>query len=190
MAVAPNIFFPALPKACGGLRLRAFRSADGPAVLAAAEDPLMTHWLALTDKLATAGAVERWIEDGNLLAESGAGVRLAVTDAASGMLRGCVELCLSEHGGNVGYWTVPAARGRGVATSAVRLLCRWAFDHRLVTTLTIRTLPGNLASERVAEGAGFSADGTLCCYDPRRGGAVTFNVFTRRGRSAASENLR
>ena len=38
------------------------------------------------------------------------------------------DVDLGERRAAVGYWLVPAARGRGAATHAVGLLTRWAFD--------------------------------------------------------------
>ena len=37
------------------------------------------------------------------------------------------EVRLDQGCAAAGYWLAPAARGRGVATGAVRLLARWAF---------------------------------------------------------------
>jgi RimJ/RimL family protein N-acetyltransferase len=59
----------------------------------------------------------------------------------------------------IGYWLLPAARGRGLATRAVRLLCDWLVAERGVITLRIFTDPANLASQRVAERSGFTRIG-------------------------------
>jgi len=59
----------------------------------------------------------------------------------------------------IGYWLLPAARGRGLATRAVRLLCEWLVAERGVTTLRLFTDPMNAASQRVAERSGFTRVG-------------------------------
>ena len=59
----------------------------------------------------------------------------------------------------IGYWLLPAARGRGLATRAVRLLCEWLVAERGVTTLRLFTDPMNEASQRVAERSGFTRIG-------------------------------
>jgi len=59
----------------------------------------------------------------------------------------------------IGYWLLPAARGRGLATRAVRLLCEWLVEERGITTLRLFTDPGNAASQRVAERSGFTRIG-------------------------------
>jgi RimJ/RimL family protein N-acetyltransferase len=61
--------------------------------------------------------------------------------------------------GVVGYWLLPEARGRGFATRAVRLICDWAFRDIGVPELRLLTEPENLASQRVAERAGFRRQG-------------------------------
>lgn len=57
--------------------------------------------------------------------------------------------------GYVGYWLLPAARGRGLATSAVRLVSAWARDDLGIANLRITTAPDNPRSHRVAERSGF-----------------------------------
>jgi [ribosomal protein S5]-alanine N-acetyltransferase len=56
---------------------------------------------------------------------------------------------------SVGYWLLPNGRGRGLATSAVRLLSTWAMRELGVTNLRIVTAPDNERSQRVAERSGF-----------------------------------
>jgi ribosomal-protein-alanine N-acetyltransferase len=55
----------------------------------------------------------------------------------------------------VGYWLSPAARGRGVATRAVRLVAEWALGELARPAVHLQVKDGNVASQRVAERAGF-----------------------------------
>lgn len=57
---------------------------------------------------------------------------------------------------NLSYAVHPWARGRGVAPTAVRLLCSYLRDHQIGTRAAIRVEPDNTASVRVAEKCGFS----------------------------------
>jgi RimJ/RimL family protein N-acetyltransferase len=57
--------------------------------------------------------------------------------------------------GSVGYWLLPAARGRGFATAAVRLLSTWAVRELGVTNVRLTTAPDNVRSHLVAERSGF-----------------------------------
>ena len=63
--------------------------------------------------------------------------------------------------GSVGYWLLPSARGRGIATRAVRLLSDWAARDLGVPNLRLTTEPGNERSRRVAERSGFRQIGLL-----------------------------
>lgn len=56
---------------------------------------------------------------------------------------------------NVSYAVHPWARGRGVAVAAVELICADMDEHRVGERAAIRVDPGNGASIRVAEKAGF-----------------------------------
>jgi RimJ/RimL family protein N-acetyltransferase len=55
----------------------------------------------------------------------------------------------------IGYWTVPWARRRGVATRGLRLLSQWTAAALAVRRLELYAEPGNLASQQVAEAAGY-----------------------------------
>ena len=66
-----------------------------------------------------------------------------------------------QNDAEIGYWTVPAARGRGVAAAAVDAACRWAFEHLPVDRIELCHAVENTASGRVAEKAGFIHEGRL-----------------------------
>ena len=57
---------------------------------------------------------------------------------------------------NISYAVHPWARGRGVATEAVRLMCDFVKDRQLGARAAIRVEPGNASSVRVAEKSGFA----------------------------------
>ena len=46
----------------------------------------------------------------------------------------------------------------------MRLVARWGFDHLGLERITIFAAPGNPASQRVAEKAGFTREGVLRSY--------------------------
>ena len=61
-----------------------------------------------------------------------------------------------------GYWIAEIARGRGATTAAVRLVARWAFAAEpALERLQLRADVENVASNRVAEKAGFTREGVL-----------------------------
>lgn len=62
---------------------------------------------------------------------------------------------------NLGYWVRTSATGRGVATTAVRLLAQFAFAETDLERLEILCATTNAASRRVAEKAGAVHEGVL-----------------------------
>ncbi|MFD7157622.1 GNAT family N-acetyltransferase [Kribbella sp. NPDC059898] len=96
------------------------------------------------------------------LGKRGERAEFVVEDAATGERLARVGLGMRGDGtAEVGYWTAPAARGRGVAPAAVRAICRWAFAERDLDLIEWRAEVGNVASRRVAEKAGFVLEGQL-----------------------------
>lgn len=79
----------------------------------------------------------------------------AVCDAGTGELLGNVGLRVEAGVGEAGYWVIPAGRGRGVATRALRLLSDWAWRSFELVELRLWTRADNAASGRVAERAGY-----------------------------------
>ncbi len=77
----------------------------------------------------------------------------------------------------VGYWLLEPARGWGVGRRAVQLLCDWTFATSDVDELELTTLPGNVASEKVAVACGFHAGGTI--DTDARGNPCTLNLWVR-----------
>jgi RimJ/RimL family protein N-acetyltransferase len=81
----------------------------------------------------------------------------------------------------IGYWTAEGARGRGATTAAVRLVSRWAFDAQpALARLQLRADADNVASNRVAEKAGFTREGVLrsARWNGRLGRRVDFVMWS------------
>jgi ribosomal-protein-serine acetyltransferase len=62
---------------------------------------------------------------------------------------------------NLGYWVRTSATGRGIATSATRLVARFGFESLGLHRIEIVAALGNIASQRVAEKAGAVREGVL-----------------------------
>ncbi|MBA8808721.1 GNAT family N-acetyltransferase [Promicromonospora sukumoe] len=154
---------PTLPLT-GGATMRPWRETDALALQEAYADPDIQRWhvrrvdspdeaLGMIVNWQRAWAQERRLEwavaaaDGSLLG------RLALKD-----------LVLFDGIAEIAYWTVPAARGRGVAPQAVVAASAWAFEAGF-RRLELEHSTLNAASCRVAEKAGFALEGT------RRGAA-------------------
>ncbi|MDQ0747273.1 RimJ/RimL family protein N-acetyltransferase [Streptomyces africanus] len=144
-----------------GLLLRPWRAGDAPAVYEVFQDPVMHQWHARTAD--SEEEVADWIRDWHQAWEEQREAQWAVVDADSDRLLGRValrEIRLGDGTAEVAYWTVPAARGRGVAARATTALAHWALDetgfHRLELLHAVR----NEASCRVASRTGFALEGT------------------------------
>ncbi|MFD8416145.1 MULTISPECIES: GNAT family N-acetyltransferase [unclassified Streptomyces] len=88
----------------------------------------------------------------------------AATDAPIGMMNlGSVSLGPFRSGG-VGYWVDREWAGRGVATAALREVCRIARDELRLHRVEASTLVDNTASQRVLAKAGFARIGLAPGY--------------------------
>lgn len=151
----------------GTVTLRRWRSSDGPDVARACADTETARWLPVpvpyTDEVGQAyvdGMVPtEWFE--------GSAANVAVTDAATGELLGAIGLKVLDGKGEVGYWTAPWARGRGVATRACALHTAWGLSTLGLPRVELLADVDNLASQRVAERAGFTREGVARAVRPQ-----------------------
>ncbi len=164
---------PEPPLADEAVLLRLPVADDAPAIAAACTDPDIARWVPVPVpySLADAQAFLEIVETGWA---TGANATFAIEDRAAGRLAGMIGLDRGETPGraSVGYWLAPWARGRGLATRAVRLVAGWAFEDPRAERLELMTLVGNDASGRVAVRAGFRREGILRGYLPFRSGSV------------------
>ncbi len=86
----------------------------------------------------------------------------AVVDAAGGGVLGGIGITWNEAKdvAEIGYWARKEARGRGVTTRALRLAGGLAFEQG-AARVQLRADVENTPSRRVAEKAGFTAEGVL-----------------------------
>jgi RimJ/RimL family protein N-acetyltransferase len=115
---------------------------------------------------------------------AGTAARLTIRDAATGTYAGDISLvyhlpAIGE--ALLGYAVAPGWRGRGYATRAVRLIAGWALRDAGVARLTAGAAPGNAASQRVLERAGFVREGyqrgCVPTADGGRGDAVSYALL-------------
>ena len=81
--------------------------------------------------------------------------------------------------GEIGYVVGPAARGRGVATRALRLLTAWGFAQLGLERIELWIDTANAGSERVAERAGYLREGVLRSYWFKEDDRRDFGVWSR-----------
>lgn len=168
---ATRNFLEPVHLSAGRLYLRPVEPADEQAVGAALRDPGIARWNTGIS-IARAPEAERgamWLRVREQGWTYGSAANFAVLDATTGTLLGTVgirDINRLPEQALAGYWTVPEARGQGIAPQALDAVCRWAFaslssgglglhritlDHALVNT----------GSCRVAEKAGFRLEGTM-----------------------------
>ena len=106
---------------------------------------------------------------------------LAIVAATGGALLGSISVRVTSWEnlrGELGYLVFAHARGRDVATRAVRLCARLAFEQIGLERVEILAATGNPASQRVAEKAGFTREGVLRSYMDNRGTRLDMVSFS------------
>ena len=175
--------------ATGGLegdrvRVRPYGPGDAAALreaLEAGADFLPPNVPASDDALAW------WLAEGvHDIARSGWGLHTVVADRGTGELRGTIGLFRIDWAARTaeaGYGIHPAARGRGLATDALRTFAAWALRPREdggggLNRVELRIDVANRASVRVAEKAGFRHEGVLRASERGPRGPVDQHIFS------------
>lgn len=138
------------------LRLRPWSASDAAPLATFADDPSITRWNPFTQ---SGDSIEGWLSR-----------RIEWTDHCSwaivdehGALAGSVSLFqfdATNLNGQIGYWTSPQFRRRGIATRAVTRVARFAFDELSLVRIGIFHAVDNVESCGVALRAGFALEGT------------------------------
>lgn len=151
--------------------LRRFTLDDVAAVTRACQDPEIPRWTAGIPEPYQAHHALEWITLHDRFWDQEGRAAFAFCDAGSGELLGSMTLAevdFTAHTAVAGYWAAPWARNRGATTRALVLACRWGFDVLGIRKINLMTLTGNVASERVAQKAGFVSIGLIQDYKPSR----------------------
>jgi ribosomal-protein-alanine N-acetyltransferase len=95
--------------------------------------------------------------------------------SASALLTG-----LDEGTAEVGYWVKREARGRGVASRALRLVSDWTLRELGFGRLQLRADERNVPSQRVAVNVGFTREGVLRAsrFNARQNRRVDFVMYS------------
>lgn len=162
------------------LVLRAHRRSDDVRVVEGCADPLTQHWLSALPSPYTALdaasfrlATRTGVADGRVW---------AVVERERDLLVGTVGV--HERGAldglELGWWTHPDARGRGLTTEAVTRVVEHLAQDDPGRRLVVRVAEGNTASLRVAVACGFTRCGTSTGTARRRDGSVGDHVVLER----------
>jgi RimJ/RimL family protein N-acetyltransferase len=145
----------------GVVGLRPWRTEDAEAVYLACQDADIQRWTRVPSPYRRDDA--RWFVGASAQAWAEGRAAFAVVDAATDEVVGSHGFVTAPDEGvaEIGYWTAPWGRGRGLTTAATRLVARWAFETLGLARLDWYAEVGNIGSRRVAESAGFRFEGTL-----------------------------
>ena len=141
--------------------LRPWTADDADDVFRACQDADIQRWTTVpspytlehaTEFVATT-APQTWTDGGALF---------AALDSASGELAASMGAHRVHNGvAEVGYWTRPEFRRRGLTADALRTLCGWLFSSCDVARVELIIEPTNPGSIGVAEANGFVREGLL-----------------------------
>ncbi len=141
-----------------GLTLRLWQASDLPVVTAAFADPAIQRWhcRSMSDQEAA-----DWIHSWQARWRDETDASWAVLDAGTVVGQvGLRHVDLAEGLASVSYWVLANARGRHVAPRALRALTVWSFRTLGLYRLALSHSTANVASCRVAQHAGYAAEGT------------------------------
>ena len=170
--VVPALAPPSPPLSDGVVALRGWRDADVPAIAAMMDEPEIARYTRAPSPYTERDALQ-WRALHPVMLRRNEALPLAIADAADTRLLGSIELRFRPEGrGELGYLLAREARGRGVATRALRLFARWAFEWQGLKRLEAHVQPDNVPSLALAERVGFRREGVMRSYSVMRGERV------------------
>lgn len=172
---------PPLPRLdAGPYTLREWAVSDVAAVQEAATDPYIVAVTTVPSPCSTNEALAFVERQWSRLA-SGAGYSFAVADSTNRTV-GQIGLWvrdLDAGRAELGYWTVPSATGRGVATHALGALSDWAQRELRIPRLQLFVEPWNTGSTKTAERCGYQREGLLRSWQEISGERRDLYVYSR-----------
>ncbi len=168
---------PVLVDPAAGVLLRAHREADIPGIIEQCRDPETIRWTTVPTPEGGYGETEaRAFLSMIPFGWEGGGPYVWAVELLGGEDRepisfaGSIDLHPREPElFSVGFGLHPAARGRRVMTSALRLARDHAFDVLGIEAIRWQAVVGNWGSRRTAAAAGFRFDGAARCLLSHRG---------------------
>lgn len=175
----PAVTFPALSTRRLVLRVPTMKDAEPfRALLSIPEVTRFSNW----PDAPTAKQGERFMRWMAKHYASGKGCAWIIEDRASKALIGAVRFNSIDKrwkAGEIGYELHPDFWGKGLMTEAARLVVACGHEVFKLNRIEAWTLPGNGASDRVLEKAGFRHEGTLRQKAWFKGGFHDFRMFGR-----------
>ncbi len=160
------IEFPAAGITDGVVWLRLPADEDVPRIVEACRDPEVSRYTTVPNPYQPSHTVE-WMQRGLAGLAAGTDLHTVIAEARGDDVFGTISLHeINRYAGRcvAGYLIGPWARGRGIATRSLRLLCRFAFDDLRLERVEVTIEPENAASCATAESVGFVQEGLLRSY--------------------------
>jgi RimJ/RimL family protein N-acetyltransferase len=176
----------------GSVVLRDWRDADAPVLEAVCGEWNVCSFTSVPCDYAEAEALA-WIERTRRKQAAGEVLGLAITADGHDVPVGHFNLTAFGEDGRsaaIGYWLVPRARGRGLASAACRLLIDWGFDSLDLERVEFAILPENVASQAVAKRVGAVPEGLREMSHQEHGRWWDMNVYAVRRQAASAALIR
>jgi RimJ/RimL family protein N-acetyltransferase len=144
-------------------------------------DPLVAHNTRVPEPWPD-GFERTWVDAYVRGREEGTRDGYAIVDADTGTflgIAGVVDLEAEARQGEIGYALVPAARGRGIATRALRIVTDYALEELGLERVQLNIATDNEASMRVAERCGYRREGMLRSLYVKPGRRDDFAIYSR-----------
>jgi RimJ/RimL family protein N-acetyltransferase len=128
------------------------------------------------------GFARTWLEAAQAGRDAGRSEVFAIVDGDDGSFLGCAGAPAINGGARtveLGYMVAPGARGRGVATEALRLLTGWAFTTAGALRAELVISVENEVSKRVAERCGYVREAVLRSVHQKHGIRQDVEIWSR-----------
>jgi RimJ/RimL family protein N-acetyltransferase len=159
--------------------VRQLRDDDAAAFAAGSRDPDVVRYSGLGRRYTVASAREAIAREA-ASRQAGEALELAVADPRTDSFWGSFglwKMAWKDDRAELGFWLVREARGRGAATSAIRLFSRWAFEALGLARIEALSDHDNPAAHRALSAAGFRREGRMRSYVLRDDGRADVLVF-------------
>jgi ribosomal-protein-alanine N-acetyltransferase len=169
----------------GVVGVRSWRDTDLACVEQASRDPRIPEGTTVPARY-TPEAGLAYIARQHARFTTGQGVALAIVEHRTDHAVGHINLMLRPQAGvaGIGYWIVPSARRRGIASRAISLLSDWGLGAGGLARIEAWVEPDNVGSQRVLEMNGYLLEGRLrsfLTFGDRRADVLVYSRLAASG---------